>query len=113
MWPSELARELSATRIPSIQMRTFWMCSDVYWFSSTLIKSLGYVGAALGAISVTLYLVVPGLRVTEGLPHLLMIGSLLFSVIAAWAISLYTEAKRPGIATKLRQAPEEVSDFYD
>jgi amino acid transporter len=104
---------LSTSRIPTAQMRNFWMCSDIYSFSGGLLKAVGYVGAALGVLVIVLYLRVPGLRVQADLPRRLMIGSLLLSLAIAWVISRYAERKSPGIARKLRQTPDEASEFYD
>jgi amino acid transporter len=104
---------LAATRIPSKRMRSFWMCSDIYWLPGYVIKTFGYVGAILGSAVTFLNLVVPGLRLDKLSLYVTMLTALLLPLVFSSIIYHYIAAKRPGVARKIRQTPEEVRAFFD
>lgn len=104
---------LAATRIPS-KMKDLWLNSEICHRRSTFlghplfIKAVGYVGFLFGITMVLAYLIVPQLGLTGLWPYLLV-----FAIIAlSYGIYALARARTDLIERALRQAPEELEQFY-
>ena len=102
----------AASRIPT-QMRSFWMCSEIYSIPASVIKTVAYVGAGLATAMVLPYIVVPQLGLDNFASYLEILGAVVLALLLAFGMYAYARRKRPSIERRIRQAPEEVKESYD
>jgi amino acid transporter len=103
---------LAASRIPT-QMRSFWMCSEIYSIPPLVIKTVSYLAAGLAASMVFPYLVVPQLGLDNMASYLEIVGAVTLALGLSYGIYTHAQRKRPFVDRKIRQVPKEVKASYD
>lgn len=98
---------LAASRIPT-RMKTAWKSSEVYRTSPALIRTISYIGFALGASMVASYLLLPQLGLTGTVPYFIVFGIFLFS----WALYVLAKSRSQLVVDALETEPEEVEEFF-